>query len=387
MSELEVLHQLQAAPELLQAINDSASSELSTQQKLRRLYNTQLVQAALSLHEARIRARGVLQNASDLWLTAIGLEQATHPCVAAHKAARFPENVRVLDLCGGIGCDAAALSGRGPVTVFDTNEAMLQRCEWNLQQWGCDVPELQANDALQVTITGQIIHVDPDRRNGRSRPVKRLEMYNPNLDWMQEATRSALGGAIKIGPASNFIQKFPGCEIELISLRGECREATVWFGEMADCEQFRATVLPTGETICGDPLDAWANMANEPAQYLFDPDPAVVRSGLIDGVCERLKLERLDPEEEYLTADRLPESSFVTAFEVEAVLPNNQKQLRQYLRQSPGKYYELKCRRIPMDAVAVSRKLPTGDGPVKVLFFLRVQGKTRVVIAKRMPLE
>lgn len=387
MSELEVLHQLQAAPELLQAIDDSASSELATQQKLRRLYNTQLVQAALSLHEVRIRARGVLENAHDLWLTATGLEQATHPCVAAHKAARFPKNLRVLDLCGGIGCDAAALSGRGPVTVFDTDEAMLQRCEWNLSKWGCDVPELRTDDALQVTLTGQIIHADPDRRNGRSRPVKRLEMYNPNLAWMQEATRSAAGGAIKIGPASNFIQKFPGCEIELISLRGECREATVWFGEMADCEQFRATVLPTGETICGDPLDAWANIANEPARYLFDPDPAVVRSGLIDGVCERLELERLDPEEEYLTADRLPESSFVTAFEVEAVLPNNQKQLRQYLRQSPGKYYELKCRRIPMDAVAVSRKLPTGDGPVKVVFFLRVQGKTRVVIAKRITLE
>ena len=96
-------------------------------------------------------------------------------------------------------------------------------------------------------------------------------MYNPNLAWMQEATRSAAGGAIKIGPASNFIQKFPGCEIELISLRGECREATVWFGEMADCEQFRATVLPTGETICGDPLDAWANVANEPAHICLIP--------------------------------------------------------------------------------------------------------------------
>lgn len=387
MSELEVLHQLQAAPELLQAIRDSTSSELSTQKTLRSLYNTQLVQAALSLHEVRTRARGVLDNANDLWLTATGLEQATHPYVAAHKAARFPKNIRVLDLCGGIGCDAAALSGRGPVTVFDTDEAMLQRCEWNLNKWGYDIPELRADDALQVAITGQIIHVDPDRRNGRSRPVKRLEMYNPDLAWMQEATRSAAGGAIKIGPASNFIQKFPGCEIELISLRGECREATVWFGEMADCEQFRATVLPTGETICGDPLDAWANVANEPAQYLFDPDPAVVRSGLIDGVCERLELERLDPEEEYLTADRLPESSFVTAFEVEAVLPNNQKQLRKYLRQSPGKYYEVKCRRIPMDAIAVTRKLPTGDGPVRVVFFLRVQGKTRVVIAKRMPIK
>ncbi len=36
---------------------------------------------------------------------------------------------------------------------------------------------------------------------------------------------------------------------------------------------------------------------------IFDPDPAVVRSGMLDGVAELLHLERLDPEEEYLTGN------------------------------------------------------------------------------------
>ena len=80
----------------------------------------------------------------------------------------------------------------------------------------------------------------------------------------------------------------------------------------------------------------------------------------------------------------MPASSFVTAFEVEAVLSGNQKQLRQYLRKSPGQYYEIKCRRVPLDAAALARKLPAGGSDPKVVFFMRVQGKTRIVVARRL---
>ena len=147
---------------------------------------------------------------------------------------------------------------------------------------------------------------------------------------------------------------------------------------------FRATVLPAGESIAGDPLSAWSTMAAAPGRFVFDPDPAVVRSGLIDAVCERLRLERLDAEEEYLTSDVSPDSAYVTGFEVEVVLPNNRKQLRQYLRCARGCRYEIKCRRIPVDATSLLKKLPVGDGPVKVVFFLRVQGKARIVVARRL---
>jgi len=370
-------------PEVFEAIARLGSNDLAAQQQLRHEFDADVVRAALALSDARTRATGTLKNASELWLTGTGVEQATHPVLAAHKAGRFPDGVPVLDLCSGIGSDSSALAARGPVFAVDSDEAMLQRCEWNLAAWGTAAAEFRHEDATNVDISGEWIHVDPDRRNGHSRPTKRLERYSPDLEWMQQAVQTAKGGAIKIGPASNFMQKFPGCEIELISLNKECREATVWFGDLADCEQFRATVLPSGETIAGDPLSAYADLADQPMKYICDPDPAVVRSGLIDAVCEQFDLHRLDREEEYLTTDAVPDSNFVTSFKIEAVLPNNQKQLRRYLRQSPGQYYEVKCRRLPIDASATTRKLPTGGDLPKVIFFLRVQGKAKIVIANR----
>ncbi|MCH2201968.1 MAG: hypothetical protein MK102_08355 [Fuerstiella sp.] len=382
--ELATLHKLRTAPDLMTAVAESTGSELAVQDKLRMTFDPELVRAALTLHEARSRAKGVLPRAERLWLTVTGLQQCTHPAVATYKAERFPENVSVMDLCCGIGSDAAALARHRMVTALDCNETMLQRCQWNLDIWDCPAQDLVLKDARNVSLSGQMIHADPDRRLGRIRPVKRLEQYCPNLDWMQGVTRTAAGGAIKIGSAANFMQKFPGCEIELVSLHGECREATVWFGQLAATEQFRATVLPSGETIAGDPLGARANFAVQPARYLFDPDPAVVRSGLLDGVCEKLNLERLDDEEEYLTSDECPDSSFITGFEVIAVLPNSPKRLRQHLRAAPASYYEIKCRHMSIDAASVARQLPTGGTEPRVIFFLRNCGKTRIVIAKRV---
>src|SRR5690606_34115780 len=135
---------------------------------------------------------------------------------------------------------------------------------------------------------------------------------------------------------------------ELISLHGECKEATVWFGSLAGEQPWRASVLPSGETIAADPLAARAPIGPV-SQYVYDPDPAVVRSGLIDVVAVSLGLKRLDAEEEYLTGDTLVESAFVRPFEVLADLPNNDRQIRRAFRESEFGQVEIKSRHLPID--------------------------------------
>ncbi len=385
IAEVEVLQQLKNNPQLFDVLTNHSGSELSLQQTLRTQFEPAVVTTAISLHEARQRAVGKLPNAEQLWLTRVGLEQATAWEVAQHKAARFPVNEPVRDLCSGIGVDTAALLSRGPVTAVDISEAMRLRCLWNNEIWNPDAQlEFVVHDVQCHDLTGKLIHVDPDRRVGRERAVKRLEQYVPNLGWMQSTIQSAAGGAIKLGPASNFMQKFPSCEIELISLHGECREATVWFGSLAGEHSFRATHLPSGETISAEPLSAWCPVADDVQEYLCDPDPALVRSGLIDVIGELNNLHRMDREEEYFTGSTVPATSFLTAYRVEAVLPNNFRDLKRHLRENPGRDYEIKCRRLSIDANSIQKKLPRGEGPVRVLFFVRLAGKARIVVTQRV---
>jgi hypothetical protein len=187
-----------------------------------------------------------------------------------------------------------------------------------------------------------------------------------------------------VGPASNFGGKFAGAEIELVSLRGECKEATVWFGELAGPHPCRATVLPEGLTLAGHPLSDSAPVTPLQA-YLYDPDPAVVRSGLVDLCAVQLGLSRLDPAEEYLTADQLVDSPFVTPFRVTAELPNNERDLRQRLRESGAGVYEIKSRHIPIQADLIRRRLPIAGEKEVTLIFARLNRKARIVIAERVP--
>jgi len=234
-------------------------------------------------------------------------------------------------------------------------------------------------------VANQIVHVDPDQRTaaGRSRRVEQLQ---PPLEFLVKVTRTARGGAIKLSPAANFGGKFTGVETELISLHGECKEATIWFGECAQPERWRATSLPSGETLSGIPLDALADRSGL-GRYLLDPDPAIVRAGLVDQLCEKHQLRRLDEAEEYLTADDLPETDFVTAFEVLAELPNNERRLNKADGQQGWREVEIKSRHLPIDADNIRKRLSlTGDSRGSIII-CRVNGRSKIVLARRCASE
>jgi hypothetical protein len=168
-----------------------------------------------------------------------------------------------------------------------------------------------------------------------------------------------------------------------VSLDGECKEATIWFGELRGSNTCRATVLPSGETISGEPLEFEAQVI--PAErYLYDPDPAVVRAGLVDAVADRYALSRLDQAEEYLTGPVLVATDFVQPFEVLAELPNNEVEIRKYFRSAQFGQVEIKCRHIPINADAVRRRLPLSGQLPAVLIFARLAGKSRALVCRRV---
>ena len=380
--ECRVLQTLSQTPEILDLISGWTDEELGLQAVLRRQYPNDLVRAALSLHELRRKAKGKFTRGDSMWLDRVGLEQSTSEAVARHKALRFEGPV--WDLCCGIGGDAVALAERCEVTAVDLNPAACLRAEWNAEVYGVAsrVKTLCADVASLTEIAG-LVHVDPDRRAGSGGRVSRVEDYDPGLPFLKELMTRCRGGAIKVGPASNFGGKFDGVEIELISLSGECKEATIWFGDLAGKAPFRATALPSGETIAGHPLDASATLAPL-GRYLYDPDPAVVRAGMIDLVAERFELNRLDGAEEYLKGDNLVVSAFVEPFEVLADLPNNERDLRAWLRTSDFGQLEIKCRHIPIQAEALRRRLPLPGNQPGVLIFARCDGKARAILARRV---
>jgi len=379
---------LRATPEILVAVAESGEAELGLQGRLRKKFDADLVRTGLQLRDARVRAAGRFSCSDEMWFDRVGLEQATGEAVSMHKASRFEGCT--WDLCCGIGGDALALASRCDVVAVDRDPARALCCRWNTEAYGVDGRVgLVVADIRQFGTLKGLVHIDPDQRKGGAVRSHRIEDAEPGRDYLDELVVSAEGGAIKLSPAANFLGKFPGCEIELVSVRRECKQAVVWFGSLAGLppkgqpQLFRATSLPTGETLEGHPLSAPFRM-QQPGDYLLDPDPAVVRSGLVDRLAEVCDAWRLDDREEYLSAGQPSQTSLAQCFRVEAVTTNKTRAIRDAARSAGFGPVEIKCRHVAVDAEVLRRKLKlTGDRP-GVVIVAKIEGKTRAVIAHRV---
>lgn len=380
-ARVDALRRLHDTPQIFTRIAEWQGTELALQERLRAEFPDNLVREAITLAELRGRAKAKFSRAAQMWFDRVGLEQSTAEPVARHKAQRF--HGTVWDYCCGIGGDSLMLGQHCDVVAVDRSAASCLFTDFNAEVYGIrGRVTSRCADVESLAEPNGLLHIDPDRRSGGRRSL-RMEEGSPGLEFLTRLTERFRGGAIKASPAANFGGKFPDAEIELVSLEGECKEATIWFGELAQTGIWRATILPSGETISGDPLASVA-LVSSLGKFLFDPDPALVRAGLIDLFAVRFRLIRLDDEEEYLSSDEPLDSPFVRQFEVLAELPNNEREIRRYFRDAGVGQLEIKCRRIPIDIESLRRKLPLAGSDAAVLIFARVNGRARALVCRRV---
>lgn len=383
-SDLECFRQIHERHEIFELIQDHSGTEFQLQKLLRKNYSQELVRGALTLAELRTRGRAKFSRADQMWFDRKSLEQATPELVSQHKASRFSGTV--YDFCCGMGGDLVALANNATVIGVDLEPLLCQFAYWNSEVYCVSESVSVMNSPIEeIQDREGYLHIDPDRRPGSGGKVIRIEDYLPGLETLLELIPQFQGGAIKLSPASNFGGKFPETEVELISLNGECKEATVWFGELAGEQEYRATAISkTGEvnSIAGHPLDAFVDVT-EPRSYIYDPDPSVVRSGLLDVAANQYSLNRLDSEEEYLTSTDPIDSPFFRRFKILAELPNNDREIRKYFRTASFGQLEIKCRRIPVSIEGTRRKLSLKGDVAGVLIIARLKGKARALICER----
>jgi hypothetical protein len=344
------------------------------------------VSAAIRLSQARTRAALKFEHGQRMWVEPTAIEQATSEPVARHKALRFVCPL-VVDLCAGIGGDALALAARSLVLAVDRDQGMCRRLRFNARVYdrADRLLPVRARAEDFVIPAGAWLHLDPDRRaNGQER-VRSLDEYAPGPAFWKSAARRVAAGAIKISPAGNFAKHFvgPEYEVELISLRGECKEATVWFGELVSCRR-RATVLPENVswTDRDGPEGRWASIAPL-GTLIFDPDPALLRAGLLDGFALEHGLARVADGVDYLTGDRMIASPFLTAFQVLDALPLDLKRLRRLIANNEIGTLEIKVRGADCVPETLRRQLNLAGACRASLLVFGGSGPVRAVLAQR----
>jgi hypothetical protein len=358
----------------------------------RRTRTAELVTAAVRLAEAGRRGAAKFSRSDRMWLETTGVEQATAEAVARHKAARFGRvgsGDPIVDLCCGIGGDALAMAEVGPVLAVDLDGGMARRTRWNAGVYGVADRVLAIRGrAERVAIPeGARVHVDPDRRAGGGPRAKSVHGYAPGLDFLLTLPGRVRGGAIKLGPASDFEAHFGGSvyEVELISLGGECKEATAWFGDLAGCRR-RATSLPSGATWSDADGPPGAGAGTGPVgARVFVPDPALARAGLIGGFAAAHGLSRIFGDLDVLTGAGPVGSPLLAEFAVREVLPADRKRLRRLVADRGLGPLEIKVRGLDLRPESLRRELrATGTQPATLLLLgSKHAGTSLAILAER----
>lgn len=377
----------EAADALAAAMAEPDPDSLGAASRLRAICPPDRAAAVLDQASLRRRARAKMgPDADRLFWTAHGLEQATRPAVAGRRAARFVTlgAREVVDLGCGCGSDALAFVRAGlAVTAVDADPVTAVLAEANL-----GTPRVLCGDAEALApallADAPAVFCDPSRRTAAGR-TWRVEDFTPSWGFVTGLLDGSRVACAKLGPGLPHALIPDAVEAEWVSVQGDLVEAALWAGPGTTPGRRRAVVHSASTGV--HELTRDAALPQPPVEpvgeYVYEPDPAVIRAGLIPAVAESLKAWRLHDGVAYLTADAHADTPFATAFRVEESLPYAEKALRAWVRDRHIGVLEIKKRGIDVDPAALRKRLrPQGPNQATLILTPTPKGAIALVVSR-----
>ncbi len=351
---------------------------LGALERLRRVCAPAEAAAVVALARLRLRARSKFTRAAEMYFTAEALEQASGEVISRYRARRYRPFARVADLGCGIGGDSLALAAAGHEVIAVERDRLRARLAGaNARVCGASQLHVVCADLRAQAWGAVAAFVDPARRI-EGRRVFSLQRMIPSLDEVLALRKWAPHLGVKVYPGVADAEIPDGCEVEFISEAGICKEAVLWFGDLATAAR-RATLLPTEDTLAWEPCAPAP--VGPPAAYLYEPDPAVIRAHLIDQVAWQIGAHKLDAQIAYLTADYLTATPFARAYPIWEVHPFHLKRLNARLRALRIGAVTVKKRGSAVDPDEFRARLQTTPGgPPAVVVLTQAQGKPIMLI-------
>jgi hypothetical protein len=364
------------------ALAPDDSTFLSCAKRLNKRYPADLVRGALQTAVLRQRGRAKFSRADRMFFTREALEQSSHEVVAQNSARRFAGLGLVGDFCCGIGGDAIALAGRGPIVAVDVDPLRLAMAGHNLEAHDLRQGiELVHADVLTMDLPPLAgLFVDPDRRTGGRRQLS-IAACSPPLEGLRARLPRDLPLGVKLAPGVNLEQLVPyRGEVEFVSLECELKECLLWLGPLRTAAR-RATLLPGRQTLFAE-APAPALPPRPVGWFLYDPDPAVVRSGLVADLALRLGAWPIDASIAYLSANERIETPLARCFAVEVPLPFHLRRLQECLRQRGVGRIVVSRRGSAVEPDELVRRLKLSGSEVRTVILTRVQGQPYALVAR-----
>ena len=326
-------------------------------------------------------------DAGRLLLTRDGLEQATRPDVAGHRAhlIRAGGARHVVDLTAGLGFDTAAFLAAGlAVTCVERDPVIATFLAHNCPRANvltADATDASLVDGLIGSLESEdVVFADPARRdpsgargaNLRARPERDPSRWSPAWPFIESLPHPRI--AAKVAPSMRIpagwraewtsVQRtVVDCAVYSWPAFAAPRRALVWSDGRSTVIDADDTTLPSAADVVG----AW----------LHEPDPAIVRAGAVAAfAARRTGLRSLSRDSTWLTSDAELSNDTARSFEVIEQLSGSVTDQRRQLDRLGVGALTVKSRNVDVAPATARRELGRGEGTGHVLIITRLGTRT-----------
>ncbi|BAS10120.1 uncharacterized S-adenosylmethionine-dependent methyltransferase MT3122/Rv3037c [Arthrobacter sp. Hiyo4] len=273
------------------------------------------------------------------------------------------------DLGCGLAADSLALASMDiTVTAVEMDETTAACATVNL------IPFPNAtvvhSDATTVPLDGvDGVWLDPARRVTSTSGTKRIwdpEAFSPPLSFVESLAATGRAVGVKMGPGMPHESVPAGCEAQWVSVGGDVTEVALWFNSVRRPGIRRAALLlgPQGaaELTSAEDFDGGPAAPVGPAAgYLYEPDGAVIRAGLVADVALQLGGHLLDEHIAYICAPELVDTPFARAYKILEVMPYNVKALKAWVKENGITVLDIKKRGTSVTPEELRKQLFAGS--------------------------
>ncbi|MEM6527307.1 MAG: SAM-dependent methyltransferase, partial [Chloroflexota bacterium] len=208
--------------------------------------------------------------------------------------------------------------------------------------------------------------------------------YIPPLSLVRKWEPHYTPITVKLSPGIDVAQVEPyHASLAFYSVNGELKEAELaiaMFGSPITAVLFLPGMDEPYDYQREEPAEA--PMAENPAGWLNEPDPAIIRAGYVQHITNDYDGAMLDPTIAYFTTECKPDSVWVRSWRILDWMPFNLKKLKAYLKQRNIGTLTVKKRGSPITPEELESKLKLkGDNSLTVVL-TRLHGNPIVIICE-----
>ena len=352
----------------------------------------------VSLALRQIEARQMLrkkvpswsENEDLLFPAHLSIEQCSSEASAQYKVGLL-QGQTFVDLTGGLGIDTYFIAQKFQQTDYVERQAEL--CDLAMHNFevlkaNVNVLNETAEDYLNHCEPKDCIFIDPARRDSHGHKTVSIADCTPDVAALQDLLfQKSEKVIVKLSPMLDISKALEDLhhvkEVHVVAVANECKELVFILERGYQGEpQFVCVNLMTPQPAVffmqEEERRCPSRLAEGVLNYLYEPNPAVMKAGCFKMLTERFGVCKLHKNSNLYTSNQLVADFPGRIFEVVDWAPFNKK-VKQTLLRDVEKA-SIAVRNFPLSVAELRRALKINDGDVVYLFATTLKGEEKVII-------